>query len=140
MDSSIQGYLASGVPSEKLVMGVPFYGRGWTAVSANNNGLFQEAGQSAPASREPGFEDYKVLIESDLPRYWQDEAKMPFLFDGDTFWGYDDPESICHKMAYVHEHQLGGAMFWELSGDSAKGDLIEAINAGLNQPKPCQES
>lgn len=137
VDSTIQGYLVAGVPSEKLVMGLPFYGRGWTAVSPQNNGLFQAAEQSAPASLEPGFEDYKRLVESGLPRFWQEDAKMPFLFDGETFWGFDDPESICHKMAYIHEHQLGGAMFWELSGDTSDGVLAEAIDQGLNNPAPC---
>lgn len=139
VDKTMQGYLAGGVPAEKLIMGVPFYGRGWTGVaSEENDGLYQSAIGPAPASLEAGFEDYRQLAKADMPRFWQAEAKAPFLYDGNIFWAFDDPESICHKMAYVREHNLGGAMFWELAGDSADGALITAVETYLNTPDSCE--
>jgi chitinase len=36
-----------------------------------------------------------------------------------------------HKAKYVRKNDLGGIMFWELSGDTPDGELIEAIDDGL---------
>jgi chitinase len=47
------------------------------------------------------------------------------------FWSYDDPTAIGEKTAYIKSKGLGGAMFWELSGDDAGGTLITALSDGL---------
>ena len=52
---------------------------------------------------------------------------MPWLFDGTTFWTYDDPQSIGVKTDYIRRHGLGGAMVWDLTGDTADGELMRAI-------------
>jgi chitinase len=36
------------------------------------------------------------------------------------------------KADYVTENELGGIMFWELSGDTPDGELIRAIASGLS--------
>jgi chitinase len=36
------------------------------------------------------------------------------------------------KARYVRQRGLGGAMFWELSGDTPDGQLVSALAAGLN--------
>ena len=58
---TIDAYLSRGAPRSKLVMGVPFYGHGWTGVTNQNNGLFQPATGPAPATYEAGNEDYRCL-------------------------------------------------------------------------------
>ena len=56
-----------------------------------------------------------------------------WLFDGTTFWTLDDPTVISQKMKYVHQHELGGAMAWELSGDDAQASLVKAMDRGLQR-------
>ncbi len=58
---TVDAYLQRGAPRSKLVMGVPFYSRGWTGVTNQNNGLFQPATGPAPATYEAGYEDYRLL-------------------------------------------------------------------------------
>ena len=55
-------------------------------------------------------------------RYWNDIAKVPYLYNATNkrFISYDDAESIGYKTAYIKSKGLGGAMFWELSGDRNK--------------------
>ena len=36
------------------------------------------------------------------------------------------------KARYVNQKGLGGAMFWELSGDTPDGQLVSALAAGLH--------
>ena len=139
VDVTAQTLLAAGAQASKLVMGAPFYGRGWTGVTNVNHGLYQTATGPAPGLWEAGVEDYKVLAtltEEGFPRYWDGKAKVPWLFDGTTFWTYDDPVSLKHKTQYVRLNGLGGVMFWELSGDTSDGELISAIAEGLTRRGP----
>src|SRR5512140_2799525 len=41
IESTVGAYRASGVPASKLVVGVPFYGRGYRQAGPNNDGLYQ---------------------------------------------------------------------------------------------------
>ena len=112
------------MPKDKLVLGVPFYGRGWGGVKNVNNGLYQpHAPQPPPGTWEAGNWDYKDLAEKYVPkmrRFWHAEARCPWLYDDRTglMISYDDPESMQIKAEYVRDHGLGGVMFWELSGDT----------------------
>ena len=36
-------------------------------------------------------------------------------------------------LGYVRHHDLGGIMFWELTGDTDDGDLTSAIHGGLTR-------
>ena len=133
VDKTVKAYLKRGAPAEDLVVGVPFYSRGWTRVGSASNGLYQSSSGPAPGMWEAGVNDYKVV--SGLPgftRYWDHRADAAWLYDGTTFWTYDDPAVMELKSQYVRRHGLGGIMFWELSGDTADGALIGAIAGGLS--------
>jgi chitinase len=133
VDKTVKAYLKRGALARDLVVGVPFYSRGWTGVGSASNGLYQSSTGPAPGVWEAGVNDYKVV--SELPgftRYWDHRADAAWLYDGTTFWTYDDPAVMELKSQYVRRHGLGGIMFWELSGDTADGDLIGAITGGLS--------
>jgi chitinase len=130
-DSSVKQHLAAGIPAEKIVLGVAFYGRGFTDVQAVNRGLNQ------PYGRFENAHDYSELANSligrqGFVRYWDDKAKAPYLWNSAsrTFISYDDPQSIRAKAQYVKSHHLGGMMFWELSEDR-NDELLDVIGASL---------
>jgi chitinase len=134
VDDTVSAYLARGAPAGKLVVGVPFYSRGWTGVAAANKGLYQPAAGAAPGTWEAGVEDYEVaksLLGTGFVRYWDGHARTAWLFDGTTFWTFDDPIAMKEKAKYVRQNGLGGLMFWELSGDTPNGELIASIADGL---------
>jgi chitinase len=136
IDDTIRAYLRRGAPSEDLVVGVPFYSHGWTGVASANHGLYQPSTGAAPGTWEAGTEDYKVaktFLGTGFTRYEDRRAGAAWLFDGTTFWTFDDPRVLTAKTRYVDENDLGGIMFWELSGDTADGELIHAIAAGLSR-------
>ena len=126
-DASVKQHLAAGIPPEKLVLGVAFYGRGFAGVKPANNGLKQ------PYARFEAAHDYseladKLIGRKGFVRYWDDRAKAPYLWNSSsrTFISYDDPESIGIKGQYVKAHHLGGMMFWELSEDR-NDELLDVI-------------
>jgi chitinase len=126
---TIRFYLHSGVEPEKMVFGIPFYGYEWTDVPDIDHGLFDQGtpvGQGSPYN-------YIVTIEHKFTKYRNLTTEAPWLYDGQTFWTYDDPVAIRFKMDYVREHDLGGAMVWELSNDLSDGRLLKTIAHGLRQ-------
>lgn len=131
IDVSLRAYLDAGVPADKLLLGIPFYGRGYGGVPNVNNGLFQPA-TGRPANWRDRDGDWNVLSRTRLqdPRYvrhWEPEARVPWLYDSTsgTWVSYDDPQSVREKVAYVRERGLGGVVIWELGGDD--GSLMRAI-------------
>ena len=132
---AVDSYLNAGFPAQKLVLGLPLYGRGWESVSNNQNGLYQRATNASVGTWEKGVFDYTDIKNNYLPtmtRFWDAEAQVPYLYDpARKLWiSYDDPQSIKIKTEYIKAKGLGGAMLWELSGDRDE-ELIDVIGANL---------
>ncbi|MGW1224798.1 glycoside hydrolase family 18 protein [Streptomyces sp. NPDC001478] len=136
VDRTVRDWLKRGAPARKLVMGMPFYGQGWTGVTGGGTGMGQPAAAPAPATWAAGSEDYKVLKKlADSGAYKVHRNVRDgsaWLFDGTTMWTYDDPQVLRTKTAYIRDHRLGGAMFWSLDGDTEDGELTKAVDRGLN--------
>ncbi|MEV3911061.1 glycoside hydrolase family 18 chitinase [Streptomyces canus] len=119
---------SKGVASNKLLLGIGFYGRGWTGVTQAAPG--GSATGAAPGTYEAGIEDYKVLKTS-CPTTGT-VAGTAYAYCGTNWWSYDTPATIAGKMTWAKNQGLGGAFFWEFSGDTGNGELVSAINSGLS--------
>ncbi|MCW5250627.1 MULTISPECIES: glycoside hydrolase family 18 chitinase [unclassified Streptomyces] len=120
-------FKAKGVPASKLLIGIGFYGRGWTGVTQATPG--GSATGAAPGTYEAGIEDYKVLKNS-CPSTGT-IAGTAYAKCGTNWWSYDTPATIKAKMSWANQQKLGGAFFWEFSGDTANGELVAAMDSGL---------
>ncbi|MFG2265124.1 glycosyl hydrolase family 18 protein [Streptomyces sp. NPDC048720] len=120
-------FKAIGVPAKKLLIGIGFYGRGWTGVTQDAPG--GTATGPAAGTYEQGIEDYKVLKTS-CPATGT-VAGTAYAHCGSNWWSYDTPATIATKMAWAKNQGLGGAFFWEFSGDTSNGELVSAINSNL---------
>ncbi|MBC9711357.1 cellulose binding domain-containing protein [Streptomyces sp. TRM66268-LWL] len=118
---------AKGVPASKLLLGIGFYGRGWTGVTQAAPG--GTATGPAAGTYEAGIEDYKVL-KGKCPANGT-VAGTAYAHCGSDWWSYDTPATIGSKMTWANNQGLGGAFFWEFSGDTANGELVSAIHGGL---------
>ncbi|MFB7313250.1 glycoside hydrolase family 18 protein [Streptomyces sp. NPDC056192] len=123
-DAAVTKLKALGVPASKLLLGIGFYGRGWTGVTQDAPG--GTATGAATGTYEAGIEDYKVLKGS-CPATGT-VAGTAYAHCGTNWWSYDTPATIATKMDYKNQQGLGGTFFWELSGDTADGELIKAID------------
>ena len=126
-DAAIQKLKSKGIPASKLLLGIGFYGRGWTGVSQAAPG--GSATGAAPGTYEAGIEDYKVL-KNRCP-VTGTVAGTAYAHCGNQWWSYDTPATIGGKMGYSKDQGLGGAFFWELSGDTTNGELITSMRNGL---------
>ena len=130
INQTIQYYLSKGVPANKIVVGVPFYGYKYNGVTNANKGWLQtftpisdQAESSIP---------YKKLVtdyigQQGYTRYWHSTAKVPWLFNGSTFISYDDTISLNDKMDYILSNGLAGTMIWELSQDDSSKTLLNTV-------------
>jgi len=130
VDAVVQDYLEAGIPAEKLVLGVPFYGYAWVGVGYTNDGLYQDC-----VYPKRGMSINYTEIQSDyLPTYkqlWNAASQVPYLYNINTavFVSYDNPQSIAAKAGYARDKQLGGIMIWELS--QGNSEMLEAIQKGF---------
>ena len=130
--SAVDGHIRAGVPASKIVLGLPFYGRGWTEVNPIDNGLYQ------PATGEHLFISFdeltdKYISKNGYTRYWDVDAKAPYLWNPTTktFISYADEASFLPKLTYVKEKKLAGVMFWEYIYDLRQKKLLDVLVKGL---------
>jgi len=147
---AVETFLSGGTPASKLVMGMPLYGRGFRLQSAGGSpGLYAPSRGAAGVGAEPGYSVICGFEKQGWTKRWEFEQKVPFMFKGTDWIGYDDKCSLAHKTEFLKEKNLGGGMVWELGLDDVEGHcgmgkypLLKAINDQLqddNAPKPnCQ--
>ena len=130
-DKAVKTYIKAGVPAEKLVIGLAFYGRSWI-LSGNEKPVMQH--KVVSTTRGGGFTYLKdsLIDQKGFKAYRDRKAKAPYLFNDSTkqFISYDDERSVKNKCRYVKKNKLGGVMFWEYSSDMKKY-LLTAIDKNL---------
>lgn len=119
-EESIQAHLDAGVPADKLVMGMPFYGRG--------------GGEGFPRFRDLN----KVGYPKEYTEKWDEIGKVPYLVDKDgrMVLGFENVRSLRIKCQYILEKGLKGGMYWEYSDDTEQGDFRKAVYEGVILAKP----
>ena len=115
-DESVARHFAAGVPYNKIVLGIPFYGHG----------------------DGKAFEDYVNYkdIAVDQTKYsiqWDATAMVPYVTDatGKMVLTYDNPKSVGLKADYVRQKGLAGAMYWNIEADDGSFTLGNAIASRL---------
>jgi chitinase len=134
-DASVQAFEKAGVPPNKILLGLPFYGHVWGQVANSNHGLYQPGKQIPNA-----YASYQAITGSMLnqglsqgyDRYWDSAASVPYLYNPEKqiFVSYEDPQSVVAKCNYVLSRKLGGVMFWDYESDPS-GALLGAIHRSL---------
>jgi chitinase len=135
-DASVRAFEQAGVPSAKLLLGVPFYGHIWSHVLDRDHGLYQP-GKAAPQSFAPYGLIASTMLHHGFTRYWDPTAAAPYLYDPEKqiFVSYEDPESLARKCGYVLENHLGGVMFWDYASDPT-GTLLNVIDTAFHPAAP----
>lgn len=129
---AVTAYMAAGVPANKIVMGIPFYGRGGIVATTANKGR----GQPYESPLRVGGYTYikdSLVSQPGYKTYWDKKAKAPYLFNKQTraFVTYENERSLEYKIKYVKKYRLAGVMFWQYSSDP-KEYLLSTIQENLN--------
>lgn len=109
--SSIERHLGLGIPKEKILMGIPFFGRGKdpfpTYVGCHLFGKYSNG----------------------LKPLWDNDAQAPYYEDknGNLVLGFDDERSIAAKMDFIRANGLPGIFVWHYDSDFEDGRLSKTI-------------
>ncbi|KAJ1961839.1 hypothetical protein IWQ62_003729 [Dispira parvispora] len=150
VDRAISTWLRSGMPAEKIVVGLAFYGRSTFAqVNMQSGGSIyvprnvKQNVVSCMSGDSDGICDWPSLRKDFLDsnnfqrakpnsgwiRNWDELSQTPWLYQPSTkrFISYDDPLSISIKVNEVTRRNLAGVMIWDI-GKDYNGELMSAIN------------
>lgn len=111
---AVDAHLREGVPAEKLVLGLPFYGHGVDSL--------------------PDFVNYRDIVNlTGYTKHWDDEAKIPYMTNenGKIILCYEDSASIAVKCDYIIQKGIRGAMYWEYYCDDDNLTLTKAVYHGF---------
>ena len=116
---AVEAHLKAGVPREKLVMGVPFYGKG--------------------KRDDEGLREYRRTgrLPEGYAHHWDDEGRFPYITNaqGEFVWGYENARSLAEKCQYILDNHLRGGMYWDYASDTPQGDERRTLYLSLLQNK-----
>ncbi len=128
-DESIAAHVNGGVPKDKQVMGIPFYGKS-KKNPTDAEKIFEYSVKYYEIPDILNKETYRNKpLARKVTRQWEPTSMVPFLTDeaGVNVLSYDDPESVAAKGLFVKNNGLLGAMFWEYRYDTSDHALNKAV-------------
>ncbi len=146
--NTVEAYLAAGIPTSKMVLGMSTYGRSFkvsSALTSTDNGPgkpYSSAGPAGPATGIPGvlayYEIQNRISGGSLTRGWHQPTLTPYAYSGQTgeWVSYDDTESLGYKTSYLIEKGLAGSMIWAIGLDQFQNGypLIKRTKSILDNP------
>jgi len=128
--NAVAKVLEGGLDADKILLGIPAYGRVWRQVVGGGDGLQQRAGTSG--NKTIPFDETLRLTDKGYKRYYDEDAQAAWWFDGSTFVSAEDDRSIRYKCGWLVEQGLQGAAVWQYTQD-ASGAMLAMLNAALTE-------
>lgn len=128
VEGAVDAYLRHGVPASKLVLGVPFFGRGFRLNADAGDGVYQPFGAPFEAGDWRSISG-TLLAAPGWQQHWHPIAQSPWLYHPQelTFISYEDPRSIGIRARLAKDRGLRGVFMWELTGDDEAHSLLRAM-------------
>ena len=124
---TVHYYKSQGIHPSKIILGIPLYGRAF----ASTDGPGKPFSGVGEGSWEQGVWDFKALPQNGAKEMHDRQIGASWSYDREKrlMVSYDTLEIAKVKAEYVKKESLGGAMWWESSGDKeGHASLIEKVS------------
>ncbi|KAK9504293.1 hypothetical protein O3M35_010659 [Rhynocoris fuscipes] len=139
IEASVKYLLSHGIKPDKLVLGVPMYGRTFLLTEAEESTgslgepTVKDAGFQGPFTRTNGFLGYNEICNElrtgNWTEHWDEISSTPFANHKDRIITYDNVESIRKKVMFAMDLDLAGIMTWSIDTDDFRGDCAKPGDA-----------
>ncbi|KAF2829181.1 hypothetical protein CC86DRAFT_345708 [Ophiobolus disseminans] len=145
---AVDFYKANVASPSKIQLGMPLYGRAFANVvdlSKDGRGMGQKFNGSGDGTWEPGTLDYKLLPQNGSKVFTDKEVLASWSWDAKRkqLVSFDTPKVAAWKADYLKKENLGGAWWWESSGDleiTSNKSLVSTVVQQLGGVKNFQQS
>ncbi|XP_076763527.1 putative chitinase 2 [Xylocopa sonorina] len=133
--------LSKDAPANKLVLGLPMYGRTFILKTALNssdaspiNQPTTQSGFKGPYTGQDGFMGYneiceKLVTDKNWRTGWDDKSETPYAVKNDHVIVFDNPRSLTAKVEYAMSLNLSGVMIWSIDTDDFNGKCASLNNS-----------
>jgi chitinase len=113
-DSYIYSHFLRRIPNNKLLLGIPFYGRSFDCA-----GLYQKFQKS----NYYGYSEILNFMPSGWDYIWDGSANVPYIRkkDSSEIISFDNEHSVALKCRYIKRRKVAGLIIWEISQDYYQG-------------------
>ncbi|MBQ2952095.1 MAG: chitinase [Clostridia bacterium] len=125
---AVETLITRGLSPEKILLGMPAYGRMWRQVTGGGDGLNQRAATSG--NKTISYEDVQALESEGYTRYYDEAAQAAYWFDGANFVSAEDEQSIRSKCSWLVDKGLQGVAVWQYTQD-ASGGMLRLLHDAL---------
>lgn len=139
--------VSGGAPKSKVVMGIAFFGRGFTLLDPQQHGLHALINRDVPPHAGPFVRSNEVFayyeiclnLKGNWKREFDDEGKCPYVYYRDQWIGYEDAVSIQHKIDFLQQEGYRGVYVFNNDLDDFRGFcgepniLLKTIKNGLSE-------
>ena len=137
VDETVKLWNSQGVPLNKIVLGIAFYGKDIKTRANSKDGIGQSAVTGASYQNSAYtkiINSYFSLIGQTVNYNFDYSSCAPYMYNTEKrlFFTYDNELSIINKCEYALSTGLGGVMIWEI-GEDHTSTLITAVAQGMNR-------
>lgn len=119
IDAVVNYYKSQHISADKLVLGIPLYGRSYAGVNKTETGLFGDYTSAGTGQLRAGIYTYSHIqnhITKTYTEFWDEKAQAAYFYHKELrdFISCETPKTLQAKGHYIKKKGLGGAMFWAL--------------------------
>ena len=127
IESRVNYFMSLGVPADKIVLGIPFFGRTFTTNDSGNIGdeTINNSGFPGPFFNENGFLGYNEMCSMRRDNNWdisfdKESSQAIGKFKKNELTNvvtFDSPRSVANKVKFLMEKNLAGVWTWFVDSD-----------------------
>ncbi|KAK3866777.1 hypothetical protein Pcinc_027713 [Petrolisthes cinctipes] len=117
-----KNWIKKGMPKDKLVIGVPTYGRTWKLLNQAWHSVGSLAVGKGMYNGALSYPRAYFFIKEGAEHHMDPESKVPYAWRGRDWMSYEDSDSIEQKAKWIRDNGYAGVMTWNLNCDDWAGE------------------